>query len=186
LLHNVPGTLCDRILLVGLGKEKEFREKEFAGAVRSAVKVLNETGAFDATLFLTELPVRKHSITWRVRQTVIAALDATYKFDQFKSKKEEIRRPLRKLTISVERRNELAPAEEGLLQGQAIAEGVALTKTLGNLPPNICTRPTWPNRQRGWPPPSSWIAKSSSAKTWTSSACTRCSPSPVARTNRPS
>ena len=138
LLHSVPGTLCDRILLVGLGKEKEFREKEFASAVRSAVKVLNETGAFDATLFLTELPVRKHSITWRVRQTVIAALDATYKFDQFKSKKEEIRRPLRKLTISVERRNELAPAEEGLLQGQAIAEGVALTKTLGNLPPNIC------------------------------------------------
>jgi leucyl aminopeptidase len=142
LLHSVPGTLCDRILLVGLGKEKEFREKEFASAVRSAVKVLNETGAFDATLFLTELPVRKHSITWRVRQTVIAALDATYKFDQFKSKKEEIRRPLRKLTISVERRNELAPAEEGLLQGQAIAEGVALTKTLGNLPPNVC-HPTY-------------------------------------------
>ena len=142
LLHNVPSTLCDRILLVGLGKEKEFREKEFAGAIRTAVKVLNETGAFDATLFLTELQVRKHSITWRVRQTVIAALDATYKFDQFKSKKEEIRRPLRKLTISVERRNELAPAEDGLQQGLAIAEGVALTKTLGNLPPNVC-HPTY-------------------------------------------
>ena len=138
LLHNVPSTHCDRILLVGLGKEKEFREKEFASAIRTAVKVLNETGAFDASLFLTELPVRKHSITWRVRQTVIAALDATYKFDQFKSKKEEIRRPLRKLTISVERRNELAPAEEGLQQGLAIAEGVSLTKTLGNLPPNVC------------------------------------------------
>ncbi|MCG2578352.1 leucyl aminopeptidase [Dechloromonas sp. XY25] len=142
LLHNVPSTLCDRVLLIGLGKEKEFREKEFAGAVRTAVKVLNETGAFDATLFLTELQVRKHSITWRVRQTVVAALDATYKFDQFKSKKEEIRRPLRKLTISVERRNELAPAEEGLQQGLAIAEGVALTKTLGNLPPNVC-HPTY-------------------------------------------
>ncbi|WP_027459075.1 leucyl aminopeptidase [Dechloromonas agitata] len=138
LLHNVPSTHCDRILLVGLGKEKEFREKEFASTIRTAVKVLNETGAFDASLFLTELPVRKHSITWRVRQTVIAALDATYKFDQFKSKKEEIRRPLRKLTISVERRNELAPAEEGLQQGLAIAEGVSLTKTLGNLPPNVC------------------------------------------------
>jgi len=142
LLHNVPSTLCDRILLVGLGKEKEFREKEFASAIRTAVKVLNETGAFDATLFLTELQVRKHSITWRTRQTVIAALDATYRFDQFKSKKEEIRRPLRKLTISVERRNELAPAEEGMQQGIAIAEGIALTKTLGNLPPNIC-HPTY-------------------------------------------
>jgi len=138
LLHNVPATLCDRILLVGLGKEKDFKEKEFAAAVRTTVKVLNETGAFDASIFLTELAVRKRSIAWRVRQTTIIALDATYKFDQFKSKKEEIRRPLRKLTLSVERRNELAPAEEALAQGIAIAEGMAMTKTLGNLPPNVC------------------------------------------------
>ena len=142
LLHNVPATLCDRILLVGLGKEKEFREKEFAGAIRTTVKVLNDTGAFDASIFLTELAVRKRSIAWRVRQTAIIALDATYKFDQFKSKKEEIRRPLRKLTLSVERRNELAPAEEALSQGIAIAEGMAMTKTLGNLPPNVC-HPTY-------------------------------------------
>ena len=142
LLHSVPSTLCDRILLVGLGKEKDFREKEFASAIRTAVKVLNETGAFDASIFLTELPVRKRSIAWRVRQTAMIALDATYKFDQFKSKKEEIRRPLRKLTISVERRNELAPAEEALTQGLAIAEGMAMAKTLGNLPPNIC-HPTY-------------------------------------------
>jgi len=138
LLHNVPGTLSDRILLVGLGKEKDFREKEFSGAVRTAVKTLNETGAFDATIFLTELAVKKRSIAWRVRQTAIIALDATYKFDQFKSKKDEVRRPLRKLTLSVERRNELTLAEEALTQGLAIAEGVTLCKTLGNLPPNVC------------------------------------------------
>lgn len=138
LLHNVPGTLSDRILLVGLGKEKDFREKEFSGAIRTAVKTLNETGAFDATIFLTELAVKKRSVAWRVRQTVTIALDATYRFDQFKSKKDEVRRPLRKLTLGVERRNELALAEEALTQGQAIAEGMALTKTLGNLPANVC------------------------------------------------
>ncbi|WP_153131333.1 leucyl aminopeptidase [Dechloromonas hortensis] len=138
LLHNVPGTLCDRVLLVGLGKEKDFREKEFGNAVRTAVKTLNETGAFDASIFLTELAVKKRSVAWRVRQTAIAALDATYKFDQFKSKKDEVRRPLRKLTLGVERRNELGLAEEALSQGIAIAEGMALAKTLGNLPPNIC------------------------------------------------
>ena len=49
LLHNVPGTLADRVLLVGLGKEKEFREKEFRTAVATAVKTLNETGGFDGT-----------------------------------------------------------------------------------------------------------------------------------------
>ena len=142
LLHNVPGTLSDRILLVGLGKEKDFREKEFSGAIRTAVKTLNETGAFDATIFLTELAVRKRSVAWRVRQTVIIAQDATYKFDLFKSKKDDVRRPLRKLTLGVERRNELALSEEALTQGLAIAEGVALAKTLGNLPANIC-HPTY-------------------------------------------
>ena len=142
LLHSLPSTLCDRVLLVGLGKEKEFREKEFAGAIRTSVKVLNETGAFDASIFLTELQVRKRSVGWRIRQATLAALDATYKFEQFKSKKEEIRRPLRKLTLSVERRNELGMAEEALAQGLAIAEGTALAKTLGNLPPNVC-HPTY-------------------------------------------
>ncbi|AXS79379.1 leucyl aminopeptidase [Dechloromonas sp. HYN0024] len=142
LLHNVPGTLCDRILLVGLGKEKDFREKEFNTAISTTVKVLNETGAFDASIFLTELSVKKRSIGWRIRQATLAALDSTYKFEQFKSKKEDVRRPLRKLTFCVERRNELTPAEEALNQGLAIGEGVAMTKTLGNLPPNIC-HPTY-------------------------------------------
>ncbi len=138
LLHSVPGTLADRILLVGLGKEKDFREKEFGNAIRVAVKTLNDTGAFDATFFLTELAVRKRSTAWRIRQATLIALDTTYKFDQFKSKKDDVRRPLRKLTLAVERRNELSEAEEAQAQGIAIAEGLALTKTLGNLPPNVC------------------------------------------------
>ena len=142
LLQNVPGTLCERVLLVGLGKEKDFREKEFTTAIRNTVKTLNETGAFDASIFLTELAVKKRNIGWRIRQATMVALDATYKFDQFKSKKDEVRRPLRKLILAVERRNELAQAEEALTQGLAIAEGMAMTKTLGNLPANIC-HPTY-------------------------------------------
>ena len=29
LLHDLPGVQCERVLLVGLGKEKEFRENEY-------------------------------------------------------------------------------------------------------------------------------------------------------------
>lgn len=139
LLHNVPGTLSDRVLLVGLGKEKEFREKEFRAAVATAVKTLNETGGFDGTLYLTELTVKKRDVAWRMRQAVMVALEALYRFDRLKSKKDDVRRPLRKLTFCVERRNELGPAEEALAQGQAIAAGSYLMKDLANLPANICT-----------------------------------------------
>ena len=58
LLHNVPHVLGDRVLLVGLGREREFRDKEYRDACRAAVRTLNDTGAMEAVLFLTELPVR--------------------------------------------------------------------------------------------------------------------------------
>ncbi|RLJ63625.1 leucyl aminopeptidase [Sulfurisoma sediminicola] len=142
LLHNVPGTEADRVLLVGLGKEKEFREKEYRSAVATAIKTLNETGGFDGTVFLTELPVKKRDVAWRVRQAVIVAQETLYRFDRLKSKKDDVRRPLRKVTFCVERRSELAAAETALLQGDAIAAGQALMKDLANLPANFCT-PTY-------------------------------------------
>ena len=89
LLHSVPNTNCERVLLVGLGKEKDFREKEYTAAIRATIKALNQTGASDATLFLTELAVRKRDIAWRVRQTVIAARETAYKFDTYKSNQQD-------------------------------------------------------------------------------------------------
>ncbi len=142
LLHNVPGLLGDRVLLVGLGREKDFREREYREAIRAAVKTLEETGAFDGSVYLTEVPVRKRDIAWRVRQAAVTALDTVYRFDAMKSKKDEVRRPVRKLTLMVERRNELGPAEAAAREGEAIGQGMALAKDLGNLPGNVCT-PTY-------------------------------------------
>jgi len=142
LLHNVPGVASDRVLLVGLGKEKEFHEKEYRTAIATAVRTLNEIGAFDATLTLTELPLKKHDIPWRIRQAVLVSMESLYRFDQFKSKKDEVRRPLRKLTLAIDSRADLTDAEVAMTQAQAIAQGMNLTKDLGNLPGNICT-PTY-------------------------------------------
>ena len=139
LLHDVPSTQCDRVLLVGLGKEKEFRDQEYRAAIRCAVKALAETGAADATLFLTETAVKKRSSSWRIRQAAIVAQETLYRFEQFKNKKSQVRPALRKLTLAVERRSEQAPASDALDQGLAIAAGVALARTLGNLPGNVCT-----------------------------------------------
>ncbi len=139
LLHKVPGTLCERVLLVGLGKERDFREKEYLDAVATAVRSLNETGAFDGILYLSELAVKKRGVPWRIRQAALVALSTLYRFDRFKSKKDPVRRPLRKLTLIVESRADLAAAEAALAQGQAIAAGMSLARDLGNLPGNVCT-----------------------------------------------
>jgi leucyl aminopeptidase len=142
LIHNVPHALCDRVLLVGLGREREFRDKEYRDACRAAVRTLNETGAMEAVLFLTELPVRRRGIAWKIAQAVIVAAETLYRFTQLKSKQDEVRRPLRRLTLTVSRRSELAEAESTARQAEAVAEGMRLAKDLGNLPPNVCT-PTY-------------------------------------------
>ena len=142
LLHNVPHTLSDRVLLVGLGKEREFHEKQYQTAVRNSIRCLNDTGSMEAISHLTELPIRKRDLAWRVEQAVLISLGTVYRFDQLKSKAEEARRPLKKLTLSVARSSELAAGEAALARGLAIAQGVHLAKDLGNLPGNICT-PTY-------------------------------------------
>lgn len=142
LLHNIPNLLCDRVLLVGLGREREFRDKEYRDACRAAIRTLNETGAMEAVVFLTELPVRRRTMEWKVSQAVMVAEETLYRFDQLKSKHSEVRRPLRKLTLTVTRRSELTSGELSLNRSQAIARGTSVAKDLGNLPPNICT-PTY-------------------------------------------
>ncbi|WP_018077728.1 leucyl aminopeptidase [Thiobacillus denitrificans] len=139
LLHKVPNILADRILLVGLGKEREFHEKAYCDAIASAVKTLRDTGSMEAAITLSEIPVRKRDVTWNVEQAVISAHAALYRFDHLKSKPNETRRPLKRVIFAVSRRGELKYGEVGLAHGLAIARGIGLAKDLGNTPSNICT-----------------------------------------------
>ncbi len=142
LLHNVRGTLADRVLLIGLGKERDFRDREFRSAIRSAVKLLNETGSYEAVVYLTEEKVKRREVAWRVEHAVIVAMEAVYRFEQMKSQPTEVRRPLRKLTLSVPQRSDLTAGEKAAARGLAIAHGMDMARDLGNLPGNICT-PTY-------------------------------------------
>ena len=139
LLHNVRGTLADRVLLIGLGKERDFRDKEFRAAVHAAVTLLNETGSYEAVVYLTEEKVKRREVAWRVEHAVIVAMEAVYRFEQMKSEPAEVRRPLRKLTLSVPQRSDLSDGESATARGLAVAHGVDLTRDLGNLPGNVCT-----------------------------------------------
>ena len=136
LLHTLPAIAAVRVLLVGLGKQAEFGEKQYRQAVRAAVKALPK-GVANAGIFLAELGIKKSDIHSKVAQLVEVAMDATYQVNAIKHKKADPL-PLQKMTIFVDKADSIQ-AEAGLKQGLAIAKGVSLAKDLGNLPPNICT-----------------------------------------------
>ena len=142
LLHAVPKVPADRILLVGLGREREFNEPAFRNAMSAAVKALKSTGTSEATVCLTDVPLKRHDTGWKVEHAVLAIMEGAYRFDQLKSKAPENKRALKKVVLHVARRNEISDGEVAIDRGRAIAEGMSLAKDLGNLPGNICT-PTY-------------------------------------------
>jgi len=139
LLHNIKGTMADRVLLVGCGRERELGDNQYRQIVRKAIQTLHETGSMEAVCHLTELNVRGRDTAWRIRQAIEAAQSALYTFDQLKSQQEATRRPLRKIVFSVASRRELQMAEQASNEAQKIADGVKLAKDLANLPSNHCT-----------------------------------------------
>jgi leucyl aminopeptidase len=139
LLHSVPNVAAERVLLVGLGPEREFAEKRYREAVAAAMRALNATGAGEAMLYLTELAVGRRDAAWKAAQAVMVAREGAYRFTRMKSKEEEPKPALHRLDLAVGNRAEAARAAAGLEQGLAIAHGVALARDLGNLPANVCT-----------------------------------------------
>ncbi len=138
LLRGVEGIAAERVLLVGLGKNEAISDKNFTGAVQAAARTLSNLGATDAVFALPFDKLAKRDAAWAVCNAVLAVRETTYRYDITKSKKDEPRKGLRKIVFLTSD----AGARGALAQGQAIANGVDLTKDLGNLPSNICT-PTY-------------------------------------------
>ena len=141
LLQKIPHVAADRVLLVGLGREREFGEAAFRGAIGATARALKGTGAVDAWISLTDLDMKRRDSGWKVEQAVMLLSEGTYRFDQMKSKPAAASKALKRATLQVARAD-VAEAQAACDRGQAIAAGMALAKDLGNLPGNVCT-PTY-------------------------------------------
>jgi leucyl aminopeptidase len=139
LLQGLAGVAAERVLLVGLG-EKPLTEASYRDAVRAAANALKELGAKDAALFLVDLKVNgtaaARPVSWNVRHAVLGMRDAFYRFDQLKTQKKPPAPALERVVLPLSSKTELTQA---LTEAVATADGTALARTLGNLPPNICT-----------------------------------------------
>ncbi len=147
LLHEVAGVGAARVLLVGLGKEADFTDRAYAEAVRTALRALAGTKAANVTWALTEHAARDKDTAWAVLTAVTLIREASYRFierhPELKSKRDKngASNGLRKVVLAVPAADAKA-ASVAAARGSAIANGMDLTRDLGNLPSNICT-PTY-------------------------------------------
>ena len=137
-LHALPGLATPRVLLVSLGKAGELTDKTYRDAVSAAARQLAGSPADDAAFCLADVDLPGRDAAWRIAQAAQILKDSTYRCDELKSKKDESKKGVKKL-VFVTRGKPAADLDAALLEGEAIAEGMALAKTLGNLPGNVCT-----------------------------------------------
>lgn len=140
LLHRAGGS-ARRVLLVGLGKEGEVSDRNFITAAQAIARVFATLGSNDALVALPFDVVQGRNADWAQRTLVLALRESIYRADALKSKKDENRSGVTKVTLAVDEKS-LAHARKTLSQSIALSNGMDLSKTLGNLPPNICT-PTY-------------------------------------------
>ncbi|MBE2212040.1 MAG: leucyl aminopeptidase, partial [Xanthomonadaceae bacterium] len=133
MLHDLPGVTAPRVLVIGLGDAGKFGVPQYLKAIGDATRALKTGTVKSALLTLPEVEVKDRDAAWNIRQAAITADHGMYRYTATlgaKNKKRE-EKGLERLEIS-------GSDALALAHGQAIAAGVAFTRELGNLPPNIC------------------------------------------------
>ncbi len=132
LLHDLPGVAAPRVLVIGLGDPAKFGVAQYLKAVGDAARALKSGATRSALFTLSELIVAGRDAAWNIRQAIITANHASYRYTATLGKKKPEAPGLETLAI-------LGSDATALAQGQAIAAGVEYARELGNLPPNLCT-----------------------------------------------
>jgi leucyl aminopeptidase len=140
LIRKLDGAAAERILLVGLGKD-QVSEKDFNAAAQAVARVLSSLGATDTLFALPFDDIKDRDAAWAIGSAILVIREHAYRFDTLKSKKEPAPSGVKKIAFAVPAANAVA-ARHTVTQSVALANGIELTKDLGNFPANFCT-PTY-------------------------------------------
>src|SRR5690606_41932429 len=80
LLHDLPGAPAPRVLVIGLGEKSKFAVPQYLKAAADAARALKDGAGASALFTLSELEVAGRDKAWNIRQAVIAADHASYRY----------------------------------------------------------------------------------------------------------
>ncbi len=135
-LFSLPGIAADQVLVIGTGPATELDTRALQRAASVAAKALAQ-GPKKALSFLAELETSGRDIHANLSDIVRATLEASYRFDDYKSKKNGDK-ALSQLTLGVSDKNLVTAGKKAVAWGIALAHGINRARDLGNTPPNVC------------------------------------------------
>tara|TARA_B100000900_G_scaffold149886_1_gene127348 strand:+ start:4261 stop:5775 length:1515 start_codon:yes stop_codon:yes gene_type:complete len=136
------GLSVDRLFLVGCGKSnKPLNNEEMDKVVMSVTNCLTSK---KSTSGIVSLPSLKYEANTRKDEDLLQKIGTSieskvYTYDAKLNKKNKKINFLKKVSVSIDSKENNAKLKKGLKVGQAIGQGMNVAKDLANLPGNICT-----------------------------------------------
>ncbi len=135
-VYHLANTSTPLVLIVGAGSITEFNGRALQKVAAHAYKALNAKTQ-KAYSFLSELTVIDRSPSEVISDIARATLEASYRFEDYKSKKNNDT-GLSHLTLVVGENLANSLGQAALTWGESVAIGLNFARDLGNVPPNIC------------------------------------------------
>jgi leucyl aminopeptidase len=138
LLHPGKRLPAERVLLVGLGKEKGAGLERLRQAAGTAANFLQNRKVTSFVFDLPSLPLRRISPQDLAHGITEGIILASYRFDRYRTeKREELPPPLQESWLLVEKQAQVNDMEQGIARALAICRGVMLARDLVNMPGNV-------------------------------------------------
>jgi leucyl aminopeptidase len=133
------GLRAQRLLVVGLGKRRDFRQRGWRKAVSAVLAAVQKTRSAHLALALDQPEAEALSAYYLGRAVAELTGTALYRINDFKTARKPPKPALAKVSLTGLDAAERAAARRGVTHGEAIAAGQSLLRDLGNLPGNVCT-----------------------------------------------
>ncbi len=138
LLHTGRRLAAERVLLVGLGKERGNGAERLRQAVGTAVSHLQGKKVRSFAVDIASLLLKGVALREVAQACAEGATLGAYRFDRYRSENgAEKPAELGQIALLLEKQSQVREAEEGVGTAQAICRGVLLARDLVNEPGNV-------------------------------------------------
>ncbi len=139
LVHTQNKAKAVRLLLMGLGQEKDLRLDAFRQALGSAVKRVRQAKVTSFTVVMPETIPEETSVLDVAQALVEGAILGNYQFTAYRSPNGTKPTEVERLVLYTSHRAHLPQMAEGIRRGVATAEATVLVRDLCNHPSNVMT-----------------------------------------------
>jgi len=139
LLPAPAGLKARRLLVVGLGKRAEFRQRGWRRAVQATLAACLKTRSAHLAIAIEQPQADPVDAYYSGRAIADLTGTALYRINDYKTARKPPRAALKRVTVAGVSASARREAQRGLDHGRAISAGQDLLRDLGNLPGNVCT-----------------------------------------------